>query len=205
MPSSKDPEVNRRKAREWRLANPDRHREANREWETMKRATDPAWREKKKKQTRANAAKRRAAKPELVAGYQKEWFAKHPDYNRAKLAESYKNRPALHMLWRAKSRAAKLGVPFSITADDVVIPELCPVLGVPMELGGKTVRKTSPSLDRVIPSLGYVPGNVKVISNYANIIKQGHSLEDLRQRAQALRGQLAGVEAVIAYLERETG
>src|SRR5215469_17171093 len=37
MPSSKDPIINRQKAREWRLANPDRHRESNRLWARKKR------------------------------------------------------------------------------------------------------------------------------------------------------------------------
>lgn len=75
----------------------------------------------------------------------------------------------------ARQRAKKQGVSFTITEDDVQFPEdmLCPVLGIPLErnVGGKAASDNSPSLDRVKPSLGYVPGNVIVISSKANRIK----------------------------------
>src|SRR5215469_9519908 len=38
MPSSKDPAINRQKARDYRLAHPDWHRRSNREWMRKKRA-----------------------------------------------------------------------------------------------------------------------------------------------------------------------
>ena len=51
----------------------------------------------------------------------------------------------------------------TITINDLVFPERCPVLNIPLLSTGKRTDN-SPSLDRIIPSLGYVPGNVKVIS-----------------------------------------
>ena len=73
------------------------------------------------------------------------------------------------VLKSAKARATKKGLPFSLTREDVVIPDTCPILGLKLVLGGD--RNTSPSLDRIDPALGYVPSNVRVISMLANQMK----------------------------------
>lgn len=64
---------------------------------------------------------------------------------------------------------------------DVTIPELCPVLGIPMKInkGCSTSRDSSPSIDRFVPALGYVLGNVCVISLKANRIKNNGTPEEL--------------------------
>ncbi len=72
-----------------------------------------------------------------------------------------------------------MGLPFTITVADVVVPDTCPLLGVALRLGTRYDRAASPSLDRIEPSLGYVPGNVWVISFRANAIKQDASLPEL--------------------------
>ena len=83
-------------------------------------------------------------------------------------------------LQRAKSRAIQKGVPFSLTIDDIIIPEYCPILKTKLEQGDKIHNDNSPSLDRLIPSLGYVPGNVTVISYKANRIKNDATPEELK-------------------------
>ena len=97
------------------------------------------------------------------------------------------------MVQCAKIRADKAGVPFSITDEDFEIPEFCPILGIRLEGGTKKYHETSPSLDRVIPELGYVPGNIAVMSFRANRIKGDASVEELqtvidwmRDRAEAV-------------------
>lgn len=78
--------------------------------------------------------------------------------------------PRNSMLDNAKQRARIHDLPFSITLDDVVMPTLCPALGVPLAVSSK-VSDCSPTLDKIIPALGYVPGNVVVVSHLANRIK----------------------------------
>jgi hypothetical protein len=70
---------------------------------------------------------------------------------------------------RASARAK--GIIFSLTIDDVSMPDFCPVLGIPLEFREKGKRDNSPSVDRIVPSKGYVPGNVAVISFLANRLK----------------------------------
>lgn len=62
-----------------------------------------------------------------------------------------------------------------------MIPLHCPVLGLPLyrNSGGSAQGPNSPSLDRIDPALGYVKGNVKVISSRANSIKSNATPEEL--------------------------
>lgn len=90
-----------------------------------------------------------------------------------------------YQLWRnAKRRADRLGVPFSITPEDVVIPNFCPVLGIPLESSTRHSTDQSPTIDRLIPELGYVPGNIAVISHRANTIKGVGTSHEHRQIAR---------------------
>ena len=73
-------------------------------------------------------------------------------------------------------------------ATDIVVPEFCPVLGLRLKISEEgRWTDSSPSLDRFIPSLGYVKGNVRVISWRANRIKCDATVEEVR--------------ALLAYME----
>lgn len=74
------------------------------------------------------------------------------------------------MRW-AKGRAIKFGLPFSLSVEDIQVPEFCPVLGIRLVRGKGKPHDNSPSLDRIVPNKGYVRGNVIVISRRANQIK----------------------------------
>lgn len=89
------------------------------------------------------------------------------------------------MWFAAKTRATKKKLPFDIEVSDIVIPTLCPVLGIELHRikSGRGVGQNpaSPSLDRIIPHLGYVKGNVRVISFRANVLKNDASVEELEK------------------------
>lgn len=89
-------------------------------------------------------------------------------------------RTELFMLSSAKCRAKANGLPFNLTIEDISIPEVCPVLGLPL-LSGPQVRDASPTLDRIIPQLGYTSGNVIVISMLANRIKSNATPDQIIQ------------------------
>lgn len=88
------------------------------------------------------------------------------------------------MLRSAKARASEVGVPFDLTEDDIAIPTRCPVLHIPLIVGQAKATDNSPSLDRVVPLMGYVRGNVIVISNRVNRIKNNATVIELRQIAE---------------------
>jgi hypothetical protein len=61
---------------------------------------------------------------------------------------------------------------------------VCPVFGTPLRRGQNQATLDSPELDRIIPALGYVPGNVQWISRRANVMKQSASPKELLQFAE---------------------
>lgn len=87
---------------------------------------------------------------------------------------------------QSKSRAQNKNIPFTVTLKylrDTAV-DYCPVFGHKFVWGrsrlgkGKTTGD-SPSLDRIIPELGYVPGNVVFISHNANRIKNNATEKEL--------------------------
>lgn len=79
----------------------------------------------------------------------------------------------------AKQRATRDGLEFTITAEDFEIPEFCPYLLIPIKRCPGVPCSTSPSLDRIDNSRGYVPGNVQVLSYAANSMKRDATNDQL--------------------------
>ena len=87
----------------------------------------------------------------------------------------------------AKKRAKNKNLPFDIEVSDIIIPEFCPVLGLKLEVNDGLKQHNSPSLDRIIPSLGYVKGNIQVISDRANTLKSNGTLEEFEKLVEYMR------------------
>lgn len=111
-------------------------------------------------------------------------FLADPEYHRMRVRERSKRWAGKHwekvMLRNARSRALKKGLPFNIRLEDFVVPDICPVLGIPLEKNVKHMRDNSPSVDRIRPELGYVKGNVRVISQRANRLKCDATAAELK-------------------------
>lgn len=95
----------------------------------------------------------------------------------------FKTDPRLQLLISARHRAKKNNLPFNIELEDISIPEYCPILEIKLERKeyGKngSFQPSSPSLDKIVPELGYVKGNVIVISMKANAMKYNATKEEL--------------------------
>lgn len=122
-------------------------------------ANDPIFREKQKQSSK----RWREENPERMREHRKTW--EHSN-------------PAWIMYHNAYRRAKELQIPFDITYKDIHIPDCCPVLGFKLTSDN---RETNPSLDRIVPELGYVVGNVQVISMRANRLKSDASIEELQK------------------------
>lgn len=87
-----------------------------------------------------------------------------------------------YLLKSARNGAKKRGIEFRITEKDIIIPDVCPVFGFPLTLDGK--RSTSPSIDRIDNTKGYIPGNVVVVSIKANHVKSDCTLDELKRMVE---------------------
>lgn len=108
-----------------------------------------------------------------------------------KLWKKYKERePRKSFLYRAKSRSNASGLDFNLELEDIVIPELCPILKIPLEFNEGKVNSNSPTLDRIINDKGYVKGNVAIISNRANRLKSNITIDQARNLVEYMEKAL---------------
>lgn len=119
----------------------------------------------------------------------KKHYQKHLEEFRIKRAWLRANRLERGIFQRIRSRAKAKDIPFNITVDDIKIPEFCPVLGIKLNCnhGHSGYFDDSPSIDRIIPELGYTKGNIRVISNRANLLKSNATIEELQKVINDLR------------------
>jgi len=113
--------------------------------------------------------------------YKKEYYQENRDEMLLAQKKDRLSNPEKYLLKAAKKRAKEKGLPFDISLEDIIIPDACPVFGFPLEVGTISERNNSPSLDKIIPELGYVKGNVKVISFKANSLKRDGLIEDFEK------------------------
>ncbi len=87
----------------------------------------------------------------------------------------------------ARSRGTPLG--FRNAAEfvmylDEIAPKKCPVFNKPLVAGIGKHGDMSPSIDKIIPSKGYVKGNIQVISYMANRMKNNANPRELVRFAE---------------------
>lgn len=92
------------------------------------------------------------------------------------------------LFYSAKGRAKKAGCLFNLEPADIVIPDVCPILGIKLVKGEGRVTAASPSIDRIRPELGYVKGNIQIISFRANTIKSDATADELEKVAAFVKG-----------------
>jgi hypothetical protein len=142
-------------------------------------------------QCRRNANKRhRDRYPERRRESDRKRYAVDPALAKERERRRYEKDFIKISLKSAKKRAAERNIPFNITENDVQVPAFCPVFGTELKVGRGKFNDASPSLDKIVASLGYVRGNVWVISNRANIIKSDASIEELEKLVEKLKKQM---------------
>jgi hypothetical protein len=160
---------------QWRYpmpyADPEKRRQALRDW----RARNP------EKQKAINA--RAAEGDRLYRLAHKDQYAQYQQNSR-------RRNPRQHLLSDAKGRAKRAGIPFTVTIDDITWVTHCPILGVELAYikGDGKVRTNSATLDRRTNDLGYVPGNVFVLSHRANRLKSDATILEIEAILRYMRG-----------------
>ena len=86
------------------------------------------------------------------------------------------------------------GLQFSLSLEDIVIPEFCPCCGIKLKMlynPGHGVRSDStPSCDRIDLSKGHIPGNVATICWRCNNTKRNSTAETLQMIVRWMRSMV---------------
>ena len=83
-----------------------------------------------------------------------------------------------YLLKYAKLRAKQKDLPFDLELSDIVIPDICPIMKINFD---RSDKKYSPSIDRIVPELGYTKNNIQIICSLANSMKWNSTKEELIQ------------------------
>ena len=89
------------------------------------------------------------------------------------------------MVKNAELRARDKELEFTITKEDIVIPEICPALNMKLDTMGD--KDYVPSLDRINNKRGYTPDNIVVVSFRANRLKSDATLVEMTWMAEFYR------------------
>jgi len=65
-------------------------------------------------------------------------------------------------------------------------------LEIPIFKGEKKHTPNSPTLDRLVPELGYVKGNIRVISYKANAMKSDASIQEIEKFSKNVISYIRG-------------
>lgn len=122
----------------------------------------------------------------------RDYYAKNADQLRA-TGRSREHR-AKRLLGAARARARAAGLPYSVDAaftkqvQAVLDAGVCELTGLPFSFTPDSAGPPpmSPSLDRIVPELGYVPGNVRVVCWAVNAALGGWGLDVAKRVAAAL-------------------
>lgn len=105
-------------------------------------------------------------------------------YHRNWERTSWLTDPRKRLLKKARERAKMYGREFKLLLSDIVVPEFCPLLGIPLYVGTRQVKSNSPTIDRKDSTRGYTSDNIWVISWRANRIKADGTYEELKMIVQ---------------------
>ncbi len=85
----------------------------------------------------------------------------------------------------ARKRAERLGLPFELNDEDLATPETCPICGTKLVMQeGQGGGNSSPSMDRIVPTLGYTKANTVILCHSCNRKKQNSTAEELAALAE---------------------
>jgi hypothetical protein len=153
----------------------------------------------------------KAANRPAVNAYAKRWRALNPE----KAHEAYlRHKPkvnqraqylrsvacedrdvARRLRYRAMRHAYCRNIEFSLKHGDLNLPIICPVFGMVLDYSREATKKRLPNaatIDRIQNHLGYVSGNIVIISWRANRLKNDATIKELIQLADYYKHHASG-------------
>lgn len=136
-------------------------------------------------ETHTKTQRRKAKEAAQVQLFESKYGAKAAEI----FADTHLRKALTIRLRNKRNHAQAMGIPFDITMSDLhPVPTVCPVLDIPIHFGAGRNHDNSLSIDRIDPSGGYTKGNVVLVSNRANRIKNDASPDELRRIADFYSG-----------------
>ena len=152
-------EKSQERVREWRQENPEKYKETREKYYLQNK--------------------------DKISEYRRQYHKTHrEEYNawrreyRRKLKSS---NPEIALFEASKRRAKLKGIEHTLQLEDIKIPEICPVLGIPLKVSPKVYSDNSPSIDRIDNSKGYTKDNIIVVSWKANDLKGQGTTQELEK------------------------
>ncbi len=115
--------------------------------------------------------------PDIIKRQNHEKYTKHGEKYKTKNRTQRKESPYLNVN-ALKSRAKQKGWDFDLIKEELLIPPICPVFGIPLIKTGGQATDNSPSADRLDNTKSYVKSNVKIISFRANRLKSDGTIKE---------------------------
>lgn len=120
----------------------------------------------------------------------KEFYNKRNKRNRKNRIALRLRDPKKALLNYMKRNAQARNLEFNLTINDIIIPEKCPILGIPPFFSKERQIDNTPSGDRVDNTKGYIKGNVRIISWRANSMKRDLTIEIAEQMVKYMKGEI---------------
>lgn len=121
----------------------------------------------------------------------KKWRDKNKEktsiYSRQRIEYIKQNKPKQYLLRKARTSAKRRNILCDLLLSDIPdIPEICPVLGIPLFYTKNKRTDNTPSIDRIDNNLGYTKDNIIIISWRANNLKHNGTYDEFRKLTQFL-------------------
>ena len=157
------------------------HEEYHKEYNKEYRSRPEVIERRKEYHTRPEVIERRKE-------YRKEYRSRPEVKERNKKYNKNKNASVPGRLHDAKSRSRIKNLEFNITLEylESIYPDdsLCPLLNIPLDWDSPPKHPSTPSIDRIDSSKGYIKGNVQWVSWRANQLMRDATPDELLMVAQ---------------------
>lgn len=136
-------------------------------------------------ETDASIAKQTGYSSSLINHYRRKIMGLEPNWIK-RVYSTQDDKIKGYMLRNLRYNAKRRGIAFNLEIKDLILPTQCPLLGLPLlynsfDTTAKTFNDNAwATVDRIDNSLGYVKGNVWIISRLANTMKNEASLDQLK-------------------------
>ena len=101
-----------------------------------------------------------------------------------------------YMIRNVKYSAKRKNMEFNLSYKDLILPEVCPLLKIPLNYNSNFEDISYPTVDRIDNTKGYIKGNVWVISRLANSMKNSATFDQLNTFCDNIQILLKNREAL---------